>query len=101
MNPNDWEHVAPATFLSIAQNPDACNDVRDLRAVSAWLIADYDHTASRALECTTLAARHLGLYCDSKALAVERRLEGNIPAALSYERNCELVYAQLPEHILW
>lgn len=46
-------------------------------------------------------AREIAAYADNKAVAMECRLRGDIPAALVYEKICDDIYARLPEFARW
>lgn len=40
-------------------------------------------------------------YCSYKQYASHYRLEGNIEAALGYEKACETIYRRLPKELRW
>lgn len=49
---------------------------------------------------TTLASK-LAAYALNKSCAMQLRLEGKIPQAVTYEEACDIIYAQLPEDLRW
>lgn len=43
----------------------------------------------------------LGMYAEDKATAMRLRVEGDIPAALSFENACDHTYKKLPDWARW
>lgn len=43
----------------------------------------------------------LAAYADMKARAMELRTQGDVEAALCFERNCETTYKRLPAWARW
>jgi len=78
-------------------NPD-CMDQDDLRA---WIRFLPRHLALQTLGITA-EQRDLALaYCKEKYVAMSCRLIGDIPRALSHERNCSQIYGFITDPMRW
>lgn len=65
--------------------------------------ANIDNYSTDPADITALAEAYdkLARYARYKAGAMRARLHGNIPAALSGERECERIYDTLPYWARW
>ena len=87
-------------------NPDACPDPNEPHFWACEISDDPLRCAAAIFPKAEVgpakrAVIQIGWYCAMKRKAMMFRLSGNIPAALRFERECEITYQALPEWARW
>ncbi len=67
----------------------------------AFEVPNLDGVDDRDRQALEWVFGRLAAYCDAKGRACKMRLKGDIEAAVSFERHCDQLHAELPKWARW